>query len=118
MQTSGRPGRDGKHGCHYAHMQNMLLLRTAGNEVIQIKFDPKGRHIHRVDTEHKEGTCRLCSIKLSEDRSADGYPLPPGYVATSLMQKYFNVRKPLCFSCANGKAVVIGSNQERLSVRY
>ena len=101
MQTSGRPG------CHYEHMTNSLLLRTAGNEILKIKFDPKARSIHRVDVEHVKGKCRCCSEQLPDDHTVSGYRLPPGYVANALMSKHFNFANPICFECANGKPPVI-----------
>ena len=94
MQTSGRPG------CHFAHMENNLLLRIASPEIVSVRFDPKGRHIHRIPDKPIKGRCRLCNVKLSDDA---GCELPIGRVATNVMMTGFFVTKPLCFRCCNGR---------------
>ena len=96
MQTSGR------EGCHHDHLQNALLMRVAGPHVVKTKFEPKSRCKPRITEKLGEEQCRLCSGWNDEPHF-----LPPGYVATAIMEKGFMVRQPLCFDCANGPAVLM-----------
>ena len=81
-------------------MENNLLLRIASPEIVSVRFDPKGRHIHRIPDKPIKGRCRLCNVKLSDDA---GCELPIGRVATNVMMTGFFVTKPLCFRCCDGR---------------
>ena len=96
MQTHGRPG------CHYMHLENAYLLRVAAPRELKTKFDPHSRKQHRMDEEVRDGHCSCCSGLTSSP-----HHLPPGLVATSVMEKGFMVKQPLCFGCANGVARVM-----------
>ena len=96
MQTHGRPG------CHYMHLENAYLLRVAAPHELKTKFDPRSRNQHRIETDVPADCCRCCSGPTSQQ-----HPLPPGLVATTVMEKGFMMKQPLCFGCANGVAQVM-----------
>ena len=98
MQTNQQPG------CHRDHIRNSLLLRVAGPRKLSTRFDLHARHVHRIPDEPVDGLCRLCNKELGDH---DAFPLPPGRTVTSIMSKYFFVRDPLCFACANGRVAVM-----------